>query len=182
MSDKKVNNVDQIRDLIFGPQIKEFDERFNQLDAKIKSIHEGILHTFRESHSRLQKETERSLEVLEKRIDNLSSSTQKERAKYKELIEIVDDGLQNKLELQKDEFDTKLKITKETIEDENQKLSASLQAIRDELNYTLQSRLASLSEDKLSKESLAQMLLEVAMKIQGTDMTAILNEDNESGK
>ena len=30
MADKSVNNVDQIRDLIFGSQIKEFEERFNR--------------------------------------------------------------------------------------------------------------------------------------------------------
>ena len=182
MSDKKVNNVDQIRDLIFGSQIKEFDEKFNQLDANIRSLHEEIKRNFQESHNKLQKETERAVEVLEKKIDNLSITTQKERTKLKELIGTAEESLQDKMGLQKDEFDTKLKITKENISDEHQNISASIRATRDELNQLLQNRLSALADDKLSKESMSQMFLEVAMKIQGTDMTEILSEDNEAEK
>jgi len=182
MSDKKVNNVDQIRDLIFGSQIKEFDEKFNQMNANIKSLHEEIKRNFQESHNKLQKETERAAEVLEKKIDNLSTTTQKERTKLKELIGTVEESLQDKMGLQKDEFDTKLKITKENISDEHQNISASIRATRDELNQLLQSGLSTLSDDKLSRESMSQMLLEVAMKIQGTDMSEILSEENEAEK
>lgn len=180
MSNKNINNVDQIRDLIFGSQIKEFDEKFNHMDANIKSLHEQLKRTFEESHSTLQKETGRALEVLEKKIDNLSTTTHKERSSLKELIDTLDENLQDKLGLQKEEFDAKLKITKENISDEQQKVSASIQATREELNHLLQKKLAALSDDKLSRDSMAQMLLEVAMKIQGTDMAAMLGEENQT--
>ncbi len=180
MSNKNINNVDQIRDLIFGSQIKEFDEKFNQMDTSIKSLHEGLMRTFEESHSKLQKETERALEVLEKKIDNLSMTTHKERGNLKESIDTLDENLQEKLRLQKEEFDAKLKITKENVSDEQQKISAFIQATREELNHLLQEKLAALSDDKLSRDSMAQMLLEVAMKIQGTDVAAMLSEENET--
>jgi len=182
MSDKNANNVDQIRDLIFGSQIKDFEAQFNQLNNTIKTVEEKMTKAFSESQAKLQKETERSLEVLEKKIDNLSSSTQKERAKLKELINTTDESLQEQLMNQKDEFATKLKIMKENVADENKKLSDNMAAMQKEIQVTVEKGLGTLGDDKLSRDSMAQMFLDVAMKIQGTDLGAVLAEGTKTGK
>jgi DNA repair exonuclease SbcCD ATPase subunit len=182
MSEKNANNVDQIRDLIFGSQIKEFEDKFNQLNKMLQSVEEKITKAFNESYDKLQKETERSLEALEKKIDNLASSTQKERSKLKELIDTTDDTLHDQLNNQKDEFATKLKIMKENAVDENRKMLENMQTMKVEIQTAVETGLSSLSDDKLSRDSMAQMLLDVAMKIQGTDMTALLVEGKTSEK
>jgi len=182
MSDKNANNVDQIRDLIFGNQIKDFEAKFSQLNDTLRVMEEKMTKTFNESHVKLQKETERSLEVLEKKIDNLSSTTQRERSKLKELIDSTDDNLHEQLINQKDEFSTKLKIMKENVADDSKKMSENLNAMQKEIQATLDKGLAGLSDDKLSRDSMAQMFLDVAMKIQGTDMAAMLTEEKPSGK
>ena len=182
MSDKNANNVDQIRDLIFGSQIKDFEEKFNQLNNTLKILEEKMTKNFSESQVKLQKETERSLEALEKKIDNLSTTTHKERTKLKELIDATDESLQDQLSNQKDDFTTKLKIMKENTSDEHQKIAESIEAMKTELTETLQTQLATLSDDKLSRDTMAQMLLDVAMKIQGTDVSALLTEEKKSDK
>ena len=182
MSDKNTNNVDQIRDLIFGSQIKDFEEQFNQLNNTLKTVEEKMTKAFTDSHAKLQKETERSLEVLEKKIDTLSSTTQKERAKLKELISTTDDSLQEQLMNQQDEFASKLKIMKENAADENKKISDNMAAMQKEIQATVEKGLATLSDDKLSRDSMAQMLLDVAMKIQGSDLGAVLAEGAKTGK
>ncbi len=182
MSDKNVNNVDQIRDLIFGNQIKDFEAQFNKIHDKIQVMEEKMTKAFDESHSKLQKETERALEVLEKKIDNLSSSTQRERTKLKELIDSTDENLHEQLSNQKDEFATKLKIMKENVADENKKMTERMTAMQKEIQATLEKGLAGLSDDKLSRDSMAQMLLDVAMKIQGTDMNAMLAKGAKTEK
>ena len=182
MSDTNTNNVDQIRDLIFGSQIKDFEAQFNKLNNTMKVLEEKINKSFQESHTKLQKETERSLEVLEKKIDNLSSSTQKERSKLKDLIDTTDETLQEQLMNQKDEFTTKLKIMKENVTDENKKISENMHTMREEIKATLEAGLDSLSNDKLSRDSMAQMLLDVAMKIQGTDVNEVLAQGTKTAK
>jgi len=182
MSDTNTNNVDQIRDLIFGSQIKDFEAQFNKLNNTLKILEEKMSKSFQESHTKLQKETERSLEVLEKKIDNLSSSTQKERSKLKELIDTTDETLQEQILNQKDEFATKLKIMKENVADENKKMSENMNALRKEIETTLEAGLNSLSDDKLSRDSMAQMLLDVAMRIQGTDVNEILTQGTKPAK
>jgi hypothetical protein len=129
---------------------------------------------------KLQKETERSLEVIEKKIDNLSSITQKERNKLKELIDTTDESLQDQINHQKDEFETKLKIVKENMADENQKMEENLNMMKADIQATLEAGLDKLADAKLSRDAMAQMLLDVAMKIQGTDVGAVLAEGTKT--
>ncbi len=182
MSEKNANNVDQIRDLIFGNQIKDFEAQFNQLNDTLKIMENKMTKAFNESHVKLQKETERSLEVLEKKIDNLSTSTQRERAKLKELIDSTDENLHEQLINQKDEFSTKLKMMKENVADSNSKMSENMKTMQSEIQATLQKGLTALSDEKLSRDSMAQMLLDVAMKIQGTDVNAMLAQGTKTEK
>ena len=67
MSNATVNNVDQIRDIIFGSQIKDFEERFKSFENTISSMENTLKRSFNEAHTKLQRETERSLEALEKK-------------------------------------------------------------------------------------------------------------------
>jgi DNA anti-recombination protein RmuC len=179
MADKNMNNVDQIRDLIFGSQLKEFDERFEALSKTLHKAEEKMLQTFKEAHTKLQRETERALEALEQKIDNLSTATQKERNKLKELIDTTDETLQTQMNNQKNEFLTKLKIMKENMEDENEKMNKNLSQMRSQIEAALDKGLADLGEEKLSRDAMAGMLLEVAMKIQGTDVNTLLTQEQK---
>jgi DNA anti-recombination protein RmuC len=182
MSEKNANNVDQIRDLIFGNQIKDFEAQFNKLNDTLKALEADMTKSFTASHEKLQKETERSLELLEKKIDNLSTTTHKERTKLKELIDTTDESLQEQMANQKDEFLTKLKIMKENVADDNKKMADNMKAMQHEIQTTLEKNLNTLSDDKLSRDSMAQMLLDVAMKIQGTDMGEVLAQGAKAEK
>ena len=182
MTEKNLNNVDQIRDLIFGNQIKDFEEKFTQLNNTLQITETKITKLLNESHSKLKKETDRSLEMLEKKIDNVSSTSNKGRINLKELIGTIDESLQGMFVDQKDEFDTKIKTIKENLSDDNQKMSNELNALNVEIKNILKEGLATLEESKLSRDSMAQMFLNVAMKIQGTDVSGILVEEKKAEK
>jgi len=182
MSNTTVNNVDQIRDIIFGSQIKDFEDKFKSFETSIQNMESSLKKVFNDAYSKLQKETERSLEALEKKIDNLSSSTQRERTKLKELIDTTDETLQLQLLNQKDEFTTKLRILKENVSDEQKKLVDNMKSMKKEIETLIKTDLNSLSEDKLSRDSMAQMLLEIAMKIQGTDVQQMMVKDEKTAK
>ncbi len=71
---------------------------------------------------------------------------------------------------------------KENTADENCKMVENIQAMKAEIQTAVESGLVKLADDKLSRDTMAQMLLDVAMKIQGTDMSALLTEEKTSGK
>ena len=182
MSEKNINNIDQIRDLIFGSQIKEFEEKFNKFEISLQSMEAKIHNIFERSYEKIQRETERSLEALEKKIDNLSVVTQKERLKLKELIDTTDDTLHTQLENQKDELLAKMKVMKENLSDENIKIKENMKVLRSEIEKVLRDEIGGISDDKLSKDAMAQMFLEIAMKIHGTDMNMLISEGKSPEK
>ncbi len=182
MSEKNSNNVDQIRELIFGSQLKEFDEKFVQLHSMVTTMEETLSTSIQTSYAKLHKEISRTLEALEEKVDNLTITNQKERSKLKELIDTTDETLQDQLNNQKNEWIAKLKINNENMADENQKLINDMQALKTEVQATVQTGLSALSEEKLSRDAMAQMLLDMAMKIQGADIQAVLSTEQTAEK
>jgi hypothetical protein len=68
---------------------------------------------------------------------------------------------------------------KENIEDENEKMNQNLAQMRSQIESALDEGLANLGEEKLSRDAMAGMLLDVAMKIQGTDVNALLTQESK---
>lgn len=182
MADKNANSVDKIRDLIFGSQIKDFEAKFNQLNDTLYVIEDKMTKAFNTSHVKLEKETKHSLDLLANKIDDLSLTTQRDKTKLKELIDASDKSLQEQLAHQKDKFVTKLKIIKENVENDNNKIVDNMATMQSEIQATLEKKLSLLSDDKLSRDSMAEMLLDVAMKIQGTDVNTILEQGTKTEK
>jgi len=166
MSDKNANNVDQIRDIIFGSQIKDFQVQFMQLNDALKNMEDEIERSFDESNIRIQKKTERAFEILETKISNLSIFVENERIKLKELIDGIDENFHKQLAEQKEEFDTQFKMIKKDIVDDNTKMKEYIEIMQQEIQSTLEKNLIGLSNDKFSRDSIAQKFLDIATKIQ----------------
>ena len=182
MSDKhnnSDNNIDQIRELIFGSQIHEFEERFNQIELRMENLIGSLRNEMVESYDGLKKKTKRSLTILEEKIDNLATASQKEQHHIKKMIHNVDQELRDKVAMQKNEFKTRLKMTRESITDEQERIRESIRTTRNELHDILEDRLNVIADEKLARDQMAQMLLEAAMKIRGTNVTALLTNTTE---
>ena len=174
MSNTNVNNVDQIRELIFGQQIKEFESRFDELSNELKALESRLSRRLEESVSKLSRESQRATEALDQKIDDLAEMTQKDRNKLKELIDTTDEALQTQVRNLKNELLNKLTITRENMEDESGKIREELDRMRREIETTLNRELESLDDDKISRNGLAEMLLDVAMKLQGSEAQALI--------
>ena len=174
MSNANVNNVDQIRELIFGQQIKEFESRFDELSNEMKALESRLSRRLDESFNKLSRENQRATEALDQKIDDLAEMTQKDRNKLKELIDTTDEALQTQVRNLKNELLNKLTITRENMEDESGKLREELERMRREIESVLNRELTNLDNDKISRNGLAEMLLDVAMKLQGSEAQTLI--------
>ena len=107
--------------------------------------------------------------------------------KFKELIDATDETLQDQLSNHKDEFAIKMRLIKENMADDNKKITKDLIRMKEEVFKSIEMHVSNLSNDKLSRESMAQMLLDVAMKLQGTSVNSLRDlqrtvEEKDSGK
>lgn len=175
-------NVEQIRDIIFGSQIKSFEQKLTQLNSSLKLVENKLTKMMYDSHLKLQKDSERSFGVLEEMIETLSQTVQKERLQTKELINTRDINLQAQVTSHNELLTRKFNIIKDTVSEEKRRSDEKLRLMRDEIQRSVEAELASLSQNKLSRASMSEMFLDVAMRLQDANVSDILDKGIKTGK
>lgn len=159
------DNVDKIRDILFGNQMRDFDHKFNQLEERLNSDLAAI-----RKENTLQIESLQSF--IEGEIDILSNKLAGEE---KNRIEEQDD-LQGELKKSGKHLDTKISDLGKSLDnksrDINQKILKQSQDFNAELNAQMEqtrkrmdTHKKELSSSKVDKSILAEMLNSVALKI-----------------
>ena len=159
-------NVDKIRDILFGGQMRDYDQRFAELE---KALHQSI---------------ERLSRDLEKRVDRLDAFARREIDKLTEKIkdekkDRLADSKKGAGELQEltDQVETwfaevdeqlaaETKDLRNNLHEQNEALSELIRDTRDQLNKAIAAESRGLAESKLAREDLAGLLTEVAMRLQ----------------
>ncbi len=98
------NNVEQIRELIVGSQMREYNTRISQLEAALASLQEGSRKGFNETHENLSNELNNAVTTSDKKIRALDLKAGEERAEMRAQIE----QLEEKLTARLDAFETDL--------------------------------------------------------------------------
>lgn len=129
MSESNINNLDQIRNIIYGDESQKIDKRFAQVDKEIKNLKSAMQASIVELESKLQKQADRSNEI------------------EKNLVE-------------------EIKRTKSILE----KLVQSESTKLDE-------RIQELGRDKIDKQTLANLLIELALNLKGESLMNTLTQE-----
>ena len=174
MSKKNVNNIDRIRDIIFGSEMKAFEKKFVHLEAAIEEIDErveALLDEFYGLRNSIEKEFGSIHKSVEKKIDTLVAATHKEQAKLKKKIAASNTDLQQQLKDQKNKFGAKLKAVKESIATDKVESTFRMKKMISEIERSLQQDIKSLHEEQLSRENMAQILLAMAEELQNNSLS-----------
>lgn len=158
-------NVDKIRDILFGGQMRDYDQRFGELEK------------------RLNKSIEQLTRDLDKRVERMDAFTRREIDKLSEQLktekkERVADAKGNAGELQEfadqveawfaeadEQLTNESKDLRNSIHDQNEALSALIRETRNELSDALSVESRTLADSKLAREDLAGLLTEVALRL-----------------
>jgi len=130
------DDVDKIRDIIFGGQMREYAARFQELEKEVA-----------DSLQRMSKE-------LDKRFEKL------ERA-----LQVRTDGLNEKLKLEASQRSADLDELHEGVAAEYEALTTRIEKTRAELIKALQADTARLDRQKVTSKDLAQLFTDLARQI-----------------
>ncbi|MEM7299199.1 MAG: hypothetical protein AAF391_13155, partial [Bacteroidota bacterium] len=158
-------NVDKIRDILFGGQMRDYDRRFNELEQRLVKENQRLAD---EVSSRLDKLdafikkevdriAERNKQEKKDRLDaekSLDSSLQKSTKDLLKAIGDVDESLtENCAELRKD------------LHDQSQEFEKDLNQSKADLEYELDTKSKELHELKVSRDELAGFFNEIALRL-----------------
>jgi len=171
----QLGNVDQIREILFGSQSREMKEQFEKLENSIKSLHEEMRKKIEQTQNDFNSRIESELEVLSRKMKNIVTQQQNEFSDVRDSALKQEKRLQNAMDIMEEELNTKREqLQKQQIES-NSALRSEMDMLKDELLSTLDDKISNMNGVKLSRDDAADILMEAAMAMKGTQINQQLN-------
>jgi hypothetical protein len=171
---KSLDHIEQIRDIIFGPQKREYDDRFSQLTAEMKRNKGELVARTDELHAQLREKITTGLDALDKSLRQLTAKMESEDAALQQLIEKTEKKLSADLGTLAQKVDEHNTALRKELSDTRSRFQAELNAVREEATRNLDAESTRLRESKVSRDVMAELLHELAMKLEGVEMLAEL--------
>jgi len=180
---KRLGNITQLQELLFGEQVAQYDrkldqhnQRLNKLESEFERLQLVISERFDQLENNLTQKINSTANSLARKIKYLSITTQEENSKIQQEVDVISQNnydninfLQNRLNSETNSLKTEIVRTKAT-------LDRDVQLLKQQISEKLERNLSELSEGKVSRSDLAELLFELCIKIKGADLVPELPE------
>ena len=193
---RKLGNLTQIRELLFGEQIEDYNKKFQQSQQQIEELNNNLqaleanLEQFKSEQKQrltqlqndLSHDISTAINALEKKLNFLGLNTSNEVNKINKNIETKTQRNSQIIDAVSQRFDNQNRQIKEEIIQTKATLDKDIASLKQELLELLEQDLSDFSKNNLSRHELADLLFEICLKIKRTDVKAELVDaegDNE---
>ena len=171
-------NVDQIREILFGSQSRELKEKFDKLEASIKNIHEEMRKKMEQTQNDFNSKIESEVETISRKIKNMTTQQQDEFADVRDSALKQEKRLQNSLDIVEEELNAKREQLQKQQAENTTTLRSQMDTLQDELLSVLDDKISELGLAKLSRDDAADIMMEAAMAMKGTQINQQLSMAN----
>ncbi len=159
------DDVDKIRDIIFGGQMREYAKRFDQLEREVTSAIDRMVKQVDKRFADL----ERSMGgQLQKMTDKLETEQQQRKAAHaatKTQLKDLDKQVNTRLAEHNGQLAAQVDELQAVVEEESGALTDLIEKTRAELNKLLSKETARLEQHSVSARDLAQLLTDAARRL-----------------
>lgn len=161
-----LGNVEQIREILFGPQLKELQSKMDKFETKIDQLQQHTDNSLSAMKTELNKRFDEEIQNLQKRIKQNTAQLQEEITDSNEQVIRLERRLQMAMDNKAQELEDAISTNKNHIASSAAELSNALVLLETSLKNDLDAAFNQIDDTKLSKEAMTQMLMDMAMKIQ----------------
>jgi len=176
----QLGNVDQIREILFGSQSREMKEKFEQLEASIKALHDEMRKKIEQTQQEFNRRLDTELETLSRKMKNIVTQQQNEFADVRDSALKQEKRLQNAMDIMEEELNAKREQLQKQQFEANSVLRTEMDLLKDELLETLNHKMSDMNGVKLSRDDAAEILMEAAMAMKGTKINQQLAMNQET--
>lgn len=162
---EQADNIDKIRDIIFGSQMRDYQHRFTRLEELMKKEMKSLQEDMKRRLDALEAYTQKEIQAVVKQVkaereeraasgDSLAGDLKSARA-----------ALEDRLGRMRDEQDESNRALQQQLLDQSKTLSDALQAKSADIMETLEQAMAELRDGKTDRTALAGMFTEMAMRL-----------------
>ncbi len=174
----QLGNVDQIREILFGSQSRELKEKFDKLEVSIKNIHEEMRKKMEQTQNDFNSKIESEVETISRKIKNMTTQQQDEFADVRDSALKQEKRLQNSLDIVEEELNAKREQLQKQQAENTTMLRSQMDTLQDDLLSVLDEKVSELGLAKLSRDDAADIMMEAAMAMKGTQINQQLSMAN----
>jgi hypothetical protein len=180
---EKLGNIVQIRDLLLGDKIEEYDrslaqtdKRLADLEARLANFQIEIGNRFMQMQKYFKEEIDNTKNSLEKKLKYLSLTTQEETSQLQQNLAIASQKSSQQLELIQSNTARQISFVSNELSQAREILTADLHMTKKQLLEALQEKLSEVQDAKVERSDLAEILFEICLKIKGSEFLPSLKE------
>jgi hypothetical protein len=182
------NNIEQIRELLFGTQLKQLNIKLDSLETMLKEQKEETEKRI----SVLKIETDRSLQKLQESLStelhtsvrslseelkNLKEKHIQDSAEIDQQLESISKRLSSNVANLDEAIDKQTRSLRDDVLSSHKKLQSDLIQMKKQILENFEKRLANLGSNKVSREDIADMFFEIVLKLKGTQQLQLQGMD-----
>lgn len=173
---ERMGNIELIRDLIFGSKLQEYDTRIDKLESNLALLEKDIRDRIEQVKTEGLTELRSSVNSLEEKINSLSITSQKDNADLRQMVNGTYKSFSSSLESIDKTVVTQTTSIRKELSETREKLQEDTINLKSQIFDELERRFSMLSEAKVSRNDMADILFEVGLKLKKTDLAPELKE------
>ncbi|MDY7020164.1 MAG: hypothetical protein SWJ54_02220 [Cyanobacteriota bacterium] len=180
----RLGNIEQIRDILFGGQAREYNNRFEQIESNLSLVQQNLQDRIEQMRAAILSELHLSVDAVEKKIQTLTLSTQEETADIRHQLDGTHRKFAHNISTIRENVETQTQSLKAEVSDSQIKLHEEMKTLRTQVFEELERRFSHLSDGKVARGEMAEILFEVGMRLKNTEFVPALKgatEKEENG-
>ena len=173
---ERLGNVDQIRDIIFGAQLRDYDNRLAKIEADVVMLQQDMRDRLDQMKAGITTELKVAVDALDKKLKSFSSNSQEECADLRQQVDRFNRKFTGSIQTLDEAVDSQTASIREELGQTKQQLQSDVSALRDLVLEELDRRFSHLGEVKVSRDDIAETFFELGMRLKGTDFVPKLKE------
>jgi len=158
-------SVDKIRDILFGPQAKNYDARFARLEETLARESSDLKETMKRRFESLEGFFKKETESLAARIKTERDERTEALRSVGRDLKTAADALAKKIEELNDKTSEAQSGLRGELMSESRKLAEEIRKRSDELSALVEKRSGELRDEKTDRATLAALLADVALQL-----------------
>ena len=183
---KRLGNITQLQELLFGEQIDEYNHKLEQHKQKLNQLANNsqkfqlvIEKRINQLEKNLIDKIDSVANSLERKIRYLNLDTQGEQNKIRQEIDKLWQHSSENIDFLQNSFNDNSNSLKTEITQTKSVLDRDMRLLKQQVLEKLESNLSELSTNKVSREDLAEVLFELCLKLKGTDVGIELSKSQD---
>ncbi len=176
---ERLGNLEKIRDIIIGSKLREYDNRFTKIESDLSIWQQEIRDRVEQIKTTLSKEIAAAVDSLEKKLSNLSLTAAEERNEIQERVELLNKKFSKSIEVLDETVYKQSTSLKKELSETKEQHQQDVMNLRKQILAELETKFAQLKDAKASKADLGDMLLELGLRLKGTELVPALKEASD---